>query len=64
MAKPSIEPWITGIIVGAIILVGGFLVVQFGDTFSSDYKFSGYGWIGVGIGILIVALSAYAKAKS
>ena len=61
--KPSIEPWIIGIIIGAIILVVGFLVVQFGDTFS-DYKFSGYGWIGVGIGFLIVALSAYAKAKS
>lgn len=66
MAKssPNIEPWIIGIIVGAVILVGGFLVLQFGDTFSSNYKFSQYGWIGVGVGFLIIGLSAYAKAKS
>ena len=57
MGKPRIEPWIIGIIIGAIFLIGGFLVVQFGDTFS------GYGWIGVGVGFLIVGLSAYAKAK-
>ena len=65
MAKSghNIESWIIGIIFGAVILVVGFLVLQFGDS-SSDYKFSQYGWIGVGIGFLIIGLSAYAKYKN
>jgi len=60
----KVESWIVGILIGAGILVVGGLVIQFGDGFSTDYKFAQYGWIGIGVGLLIIGLSAFAKYKS
>ena len=63
MANGSVEPWIIGIIIGAISLVIGATLFQFGNKIDPPNDFSSYGWIGIGVGLLIVGLSGYAKYK-